>query len=203
VTDLTLQQERRLAARELVRTAVFDHYGWSCACCGTTVNLSIDHLNGNGREHRIEIFGELAAGDMYGWLVRNGFPGDFQTLCRPCNSSKGKGALCRIDHAPREAPAETLSLPPGFEIFPGERLYWVDGEPWTFGSLAGLAEIACLARPGHPFSRQRAWQLTRRPDFPEPAQVLAMGPVWREADVQKFLDTERKPGRKPKRGAES
>ena len=63
-----------------------------------------------------------------------------------------------------------------------------------FPLLAGLAEVAGLAR----VSRSRAGQLAAHPDFPEPVQRLAMGPVWLEADVQKFLDTERKPGRKPK-----
>lgn len=60
--------------------------------------------------------------------------------------------------------------------------------------LAGLAEVASLAG----VSRKRAWQLSRHPDFPQPVQVLAMGPVWLEADVKTFLATERKPGRKPK-----
>jgi len=63
--------------------------------------------------------------------------------------------------------------------------------------LAGLAEVAVLAG----VTRKRAWQLTQHPAFPEPAQVLAMGPVWREADVTKFLGTERKPGRRPKADA--
>jgi prophage regulatory protein len=64
--------------------------------------------------------------------------------------------------------------------------------------LAGLAEVASLAG----VSRTRAGQLAAHPDFPPPAQRLAMGPVWVEADVQAFLDTERKPGRKPKDGGQ-
>lgn len=63
-----------------------------------------------------------------------------------------------------------------------------------FPKLAGLAEIASLAG----VSRQRASQLASHPDFPEPVDRLAMGPVWREADVTKFLDTPRKAGRRPK-----
>lgn len=63
-----------------------------------------------------------------------------------------------------------------------------------FPKLAGLAEIAGLAG----VSRQRAAQLARHPDFPKPVDRLAMGPVWREADVIEFLKTPRKPGRKPK-----
>ena len=60
--------------------------------------------------------------------------------------------------------------------------------------LAGLAEVAGLAG----VSRTRAGQLANHPDFPEPVQRLAMGPVWLESDVTKFLDTERKPGRRAK-----
>lgn len=63
--------------------------------------------------------------------------------------------------------------------------------------LAGLAEVAGLAG----VSRTRAGQLAAHPEFPVPAQRLAMGPVWAEADVKAFLAVERKPGRKPKAGA--
>lgn len=58
--------------------------------------------------------------------------------------------------------------------------------------LAGLAEVASLAG----VSRKRAWQLTQHPDFPAPVQVLAMGPVWAEKGVAKFLATPRTPGRR-------
>jgi prophage regulatory protein len=70
-------------------------------------------------------------------------------------------------------------------------------EHQAFPRLAGLAEIAGLAG----VSRQRASQITAHPDFPEPVQRLAMGPVWLEADVKAFLATPRKPGRKPAAGA--
>jgi len=59
--------------------------------------------------------------------------------------------------------------------------------------LAGLAEVASLAG----VSRTRAGQLAAHPDFPAPVARLAMGPVWRETDVIRFLSTPRKPGRKP------
>ena len=63
-----------------------------------------------------------------------------------------------------------------------------------FPKLAGLAEVAGLAG----VSRTRAGQLAAHPDFPEPVQRLAMGPVWLESDVTKFIAAPRKPGRKPK-----
>lgn len=47
------------------------------------------------------------------------------------------------------------------------------------GQLMGSAEIAELFG----VSRQRVQQLTSRPDFPEPFDVLAMGKVWKREDV--------------------
>jgi hypothetical protein len=69
--------------------------------------------------------------------------------------------------------------------------------------LAGLAEVAALLarRAGKAkVSRSYAGQVTAHPDFPEPVQRLAMGPVWAEADVVKFIGTPRAPGRKRKTG---
>ena len=60
-----------------------------------------------------------------------------------------------------------------------------------FPKLAGVAEVAALAG----VSRQRAHTLTRHPQFPDPVDVLAQGPVWREADVKAFLAAPRPPGR--------
>jgi len=84
------------------RGAVLDHYGQACACCGSVKKLTVDHVNGDGGQHRAEIGGSSR---LYRWLIANGFPDGFQTLCRPCNRSKGSGDRCRIDHT-----AEELSL---------------------------------------------------------------------------------------------
>jgi hypothetical protein len=76
---------------------VFGHYGRSCACCGTAENLTIDHVLGGGRAH-LKGLG-LGGGDgFYRWLIGNDFPAGFQTLCGPCNGSKGEGARCRRWH---------------------------------------------------------------------------------------------------------
>jgi predicted DNA-binding transcriptional regulator AlpA len=45
--------------------------------------------------------------------------------------------------------------------------------------LVGAAEIARLLG----VSRQRVQQLASEPDFPQPDAVLAMGKVWRKADI--------------------
>lgn len=93
---------RRYQAEELkaLRKAVFGHYGNSCACCGTDQNLSIDHIDGKGGEHRRELFGNpgKAGGRFYAWLVRQNFPPGYQTLCRSCNNSKARGPRCRLTH---------------------------------------------------------------------------------------------------------
>ena len=97
--ELVREHDRR--KRERLRAAVFGHYGRKCACCGTMNDLSIDHIAGNGKEHRLELFGdERKSGDrMLRWMIKQGFPDGFQTLCMPCNTSKHDGPACRIDHA--------------------------------------------------------------------------------------------------------
>ena len=73
------------------RQRVLEHYGESCACCGEYEHgfLSIDHINGGGRQHRKEIHGNL-----YQWLIKNKFPEGFQTLCHNCNMGKGIYRVC-------------------------------------------------------------------------------------------------------------
>jgi hypothetical protein len=86
----------RIAA---TRTAVFSHYGTACVCCGATEPLEIDHVNGGGTAHRIELFGHSStSAHFFRWLIREGFPDGFQTMCEPCNASKGDGAACRLWH---------------------------------------------------------------------------------------------------------
>lgn len=83
------------------RAKVFDHYGWACACCGSTEKPSIDHVNNDGAQHREELFGNKRHGSgsrFYLWLTRNGFPDGYQTLCMSCNHSKAYGGVCRLMH---------------------------------------------------------------------------------------------------------
>jgi hypothetical protein len=85
-----------------LKAQVLAHYGDVCACCGTSDRLSIDHVNGDGRQHRTELFGHPQRGGTgtryWAWLIQQGFPAGYQTLCRPCNSSKGTGERCRLTH---------------------------------------------------------------------------------------------------------
>lgn len=79
-----------------VRKVVLDHYGHACACCGRTTQLTIDHIDGSGAEHRKQFRWHYG---FYFWLRDNGYPPGFQTLCQPCNRSKGISAYCRLSHA--------------------------------------------------------------------------------------------------------
>ena len=98
-------RESRQAELTSLRAQVFGHYGQACACCGTTGNLTIDHVTGDGKAHRLALFGDQTAGGLrlYRWLVAQGFPPGFQTLCRPCNRSKGDGSVCRLHHDGEDA----------------------------------------------------------------------------------------------------
>ena len=96
------ERARRRRRRKNLRDQVLGHYGRICACpgCGATERLSIDHVNGDGKAHSIELFGTPNVGNrLYLWLIKQGFPeGIIQILCGPCNSSKGSGPACRLDH---------------------------------------------------------------------------------------------------------
>lgn len=50
--------------------------------------------------------------------------------------------------------------------------------------LVGVSEIAGLLGT----TRNRAWQVTRKPDFPRPLADLAGGPVWALPMVERFLE---------------
>lgn len=89
------------ARRDALREAVFGHYGRACSCCGATEDLTLDHVNGDGAQHRQELFGSSlapAGTRFYRWLIKQGLPSGYQTLCRRCNLSKAKGKSCRLVH---------------------------------------------------------------------------------------------------------
>ena len=90
-------REEQAAYRKRLRAAVLGHYGQVCACCGSTARLTIDHVNGDGAEHRAQL-GNDGGWRFYLWLIRHGFPPGFQSLCFPCNQSKGIGQRCQLDH---------------------------------------------------------------------------------------------------------
>jgi hypothetical protein len=63
----------------------------SCVHCGFSDAraLSIDHINGGGTKHRIEVLGANRGGTkFYEWLIRNTYPTGFQVLCMNCQFIK-------------------------------------------------------------------------------------------------------------------
>jgi hypothetical protein len=90
------------ARRDALKEKIFGHYGRACSCCGATEDLTLDHVNGDGAQHRLELYGNPQGSGgtrFYRWLIKQGLPPGYQTLCRRCNISKAKGEFCRIDHA--------------------------------------------------------------------------------------------------------
>lgn len=76
---------------KLRRSKVLEAYGTVCKCCGEAEEqfLSIDHIDGGGNKHAKEV------GSVYKWLIANGFPPGFQTLCINCNIGKFRnGGIC-------------------------------------------------------------------------------------------------------------
>lgn len=82
-----------------VRVEVLNHYGGVCACCGEGHYefLSIDHVNGGGRQHRKAI----GKSTVYEWLIKNSYPLGFRVLCHNCNQSIGLYGDC--PHSRKEA----------------------------------------------------------------------------------------------------
>jgi hypothetical protein len=82
------------AAKEAlqIKAEVLTYYGnGKCACvrCGydDIRALSIDHINGDGAEHRRRVIG-MTGRKMYTWLKRNNYPSGYQCLCLNCQFLK-------------------------------------------------------------------------------------------------------------------
>lgn len=87
--DKATHQKLRLDRKVMVLT----YYGsgrLACVKCGfdDIRALSIDHIDDKGAEHRRQ-FGykngrRMGGYNIYRWLIRQGFPDGFQTLCMNC-----------------------------------------------------------------------------------------------------------------------
>lgn len=88
--------DQRKASYRRDRLEALQAYGDAaprCACCdeGTLLFLSLDHIDGGGRQQRQETGG----GGFYTWLRRHGYPAGFQVLCHNCNLGRQlNGGTC-------------------------------------------------------------------------------------------------------------
>ena len=85
--------EYNIARRAALRWRVFNAYGAACACCGETIVgfLALDHVDGGGRQHRIQRGTSEA---VYGDVERAGYPSEYQLLCHNCNQAKYAYGIC-------------------------------------------------------------------------------------------------------------
>jgi hypothetical protein len=81
----------------MLRLKVIEAYGSECACCGETepAFLTLDHINGGGNKHRMEVCGNASTASFYTWVIRNGFPRDIlRLLCYNCNCARAYVGYC-------------------------------------------------------------------------------------------------------------
>jgi len=109
------QQNIRVRARQrnrLTKEEVIAVYGGECACCGETTLefLAIDHINGNGYQHRQSI--KRSGNPFYHWLKLQGYPLGYRVLCHNCNQSLGHYGYC--PHQQIVTPAFAAALAGGW-----------------------------------------------------------------------------------------
>lgn len=89
-------RNKRIARREQLRAQVIEAYGGRCNCPGCHVVhaelLTVDHVNGDGH-HRLN---RRSTRDIYLWIIRHGFPPEFQLLCGSCNLAKSDRDKCPL-----------------------------------------------------------------------------------------------------------
>lgn len=99
-----VRRQRRESGKRLRDSVIAAYGGPVCVCCGETCEsmLTIDHINGDGAEHRKLLAkdksyasGRSGLGDyLYRDLRDRGFPEGFQVLCYNCNISKHRKGVC-------------------------------------------------------------------------------------------------------------
>ena len=79
-----------------IHTKVLNLYGGMCAECGSPDRLELDHINNDGAQDRINLFGDPRAGgqSFYLYLLKLGHRRkDLQILCHPCHRIKTTAEL--------------------------------------------------------------------------------------------------------------
>jgi hypothetical protein len=81
------------------RKTALNLLGNACVCCGDTYEpyLQIDHVDGDGKDHRKELRHGTQA--LYRWVIQNPATDRVQILCANCHLYKTKyKTLCREHH---------------------------------------------------------------------------------------------------------
>ena len=86
-------RDRIAAINAAPKTAVLEHYGWHCSCCGEKRwgFLTIDHINRDGAGRRKQ---EGFGASLYWWIIDHDFPNDLRVLCFNCNISRRGDGYC-------------------------------------------------------------------------------------------------------------
>ena len=101
VEDAAFREHYRARQKQTVQTnkdRCYAAYGsYVCRCCGETepLFLTLDHVEGNGNEHKRSI-GSRGTKDLYRWIIKHDFPVDmFCVLCFNCNCGRARnGGIC-------------------------------------------------------------------------------------------------------------
>jgi hypothetical protein len=86
--------------RHRVKQECLEHYGGvppRCACCGEGIRpfLTMDHIDGNGTQHRRQLRLTGHTTTFYLWLKSAGYPEGYRVLCYNCNSGRElNGGIC-------------------------------------------------------------------------------------------------------------
>ena len=119
---LAAQRKTQRSYARRLRDAAFEAYGGPvCACCGERERsfLCLDHVNGDGAEHRRAIATSAHSNNLYAWLKREGYPAGFQALCQNCNVGRWRNG--------RDLPARGGDAIPSVTLQPSTRTKLVEG----------------------------------------------------------------------------
>ncbi len=90
--EIRRYNNNRNQERKALLVAHYSNNANKCACCGESEVrfLTIDHIDGNGSEHR-KSSGCGTGSVFYNWLLREGMPEGYQVLCYNCNLARRHG----------------------------------------------------------------------------------------------------------------
>lgn len=100
LSEKQLAKEHARTYNDKIKREALSHYGGPfCQCCGETeiLMLALDHIDGNGAEHRRALTGTRSMpGSSYTWAKKNNWPPIFRVMCHSCNFARHwtPGQIC-------------------------------------------------------------------------------------------------------------